>query len=202
MARSSFRFFPVVHEQRYVRRYREQLLHQNILAHSTPLLPHLERLPLLMYSAQHPEPLSLAEALRLSPRIRLVSDAHTAQTLILRQFCLHWAKNQALVQRIVPLLTRVPTTEVPPEAVLRRTLQTFGFPADLLMLRRGLATGVWLLLLEGWSELAAERHDVWRDWVLTMGDRYPALSVVVATGPISEAWPDFDDWLVQPLADS
>lgn len=196
-------FLPRVREGRYLRRYRQYLLEHNVLTRSAPLLPHLERLPLLVQPAGGGESVALAEAIKTSPKIRLVSAAATARDLISRQLCLHWAQGQPISQAF-PVLYHLPitnSTHVTPITLLQREFQTLGFDHDELTIKRGLAAGLWLFLLEGWDELAPDHQSAWATWLQTCADRYPALAAVVVTGPMQQSWPAFEDWVVVPLTD-
>ena len=194
-------FLPRVREGRYLRRYRQYLLEENVLTRSAPLLPHLERLPLLVQPIAGGEAVSLAEALKNSPKIRLVSAASTMRDLISRQLCLHWAQGKQISQAF-PLLYRlaaVQSSNITPLHLLQREFQTRGFDHDELTIKRGLAAGLWLFLLEGWDELAPDQQSAWATWLQTCADRYPALAAVVVTGPMEQSWPAFEDWVVVPL---
>jgi hypothetical protein len=100
-------FWPRLREQKHLRRYRQQLLERNLLTRSTPLLAHLERLPLTVQPARQEPPgarLPLAQALAQAPRIRIVSQVRAERSLIVRQLCLHWAQEQGPLAQLVPLL--------------------------------------------------------------------------------------------------
>jgi hypothetical protein len=192
-------FLPRLREHRDVRRYRQHLLEGNVLARSAPLLPHLDRLPLMVQPAAGGPAMSLLAALELSPRIRLVSLPSSGRSLILRQLCLQWAHGIALPQVRLPFLYHLPANEpptTPPFEIIRREFSLLGFEHNELMIKRGLAAGMWLFLLEGWDQMDAEHQTVWARWLTACAERYPALATVVSTGPLGQQWTYFDDWQI------
>ena len=199
LTQSRFPFLPRFRDYRDTRRYRQHLLEDNVLTRSAPLLPHLERVPLLVRPAGGGEAVALLTALESSPRIRLVSPPSSGRSLILRQLCLSWARGAGLPQARLPFLYHLPANEppsTPPFAIIRREFGDLGFEQDELMIKRGLAAGLWLFLLEGWDELDSQHQAVWMGWLTACAERYPALATVVTTGPVAQRWLHFDDWLL------
>ncbi len=199
LTQSRLPFLPRLREHRDVRRYRQYLLEGNVLARSAPLLPHLERLPIMVQPVAGGPALALLVALEMSPRIRLVSPPSSGRALIMRQLCLQWAHGIALPQARLPFLYHLcanepPTT--PPFEIIRRELSGLGFEHNELMIKRSLAAGMWLFLLEGLDELDAEHQKVWAQWLTSCSERYPALATVVSTGPLGQQWTYFDDWQI------
>lgn len=197
LTQSRLPFLPRFRDHRDVRRYRQHLLENNVLTRSAPLLPHLERLPILVQPASGGAAVTLLSALEESPRMRIVSLPSTWRSLVLRQLCLQWAHGQGLTQARLPFLYHLPAHEpptTPPLKLLHREFQALGFNHDELMIKRGLAAGLWLLLLEGWDELNLERQKSWTHWLTSCAERYPALATVVVTGPIDQGWAYFEDW--------
>ncbi|HEY1016146.1 MAG TPA: hypothetical protein VGE07_25785 [Herpetosiphonaceae bacterium] len=190
-------FWPRLREQQHLRRYRQHLLERNVLTRSTPLLSHLDRLPLTLRPAgRDAERHSLAQALHSVHRIRIVNPLYGGRSLVLRQFCLHWAQERAQLDQCVPLLVDAAPGQGAPADVLLERLGEYGFDADILQLRRGLAGGQLVLLLDSWEALSAHEQAAWRDWLVGNAERYPAFTAVVITGPGSEPWPLFEDWLI------
>ncbi len=190
-------FLPRLREHRDVRRYRQHLLEGNVLARAATLLPHLQRLPITVQPAAGGPAVSLLVALELSPRIRLISGPSSGRALIMRQLCLQWAHGIALPQTRLPFLYHLPANEpptTPPFDIIQRELSGLGFEHNELMIKRSLAAGMWLFLLEGWDELDREHQQIWARWLTACSERYPALATVVSTGPLAPQWTYFDDW--------
>ncbi|HYF62957.1 MAG TPA: hypothetical protein VD886_09110 [Herpetosiphonaceae bacterium] len=195
-------FLPRVREGRHLRRYRQYLLEDNILAHSAPLLAHLDRLPLRVQPQAGGAAVPLIEAAQLAPRIRLVSPPSPGRELILRQLCLRWAQGQP-IQQTFPVLYNLHADcdqSVMPLQIIQREFARLGFEHDDLTLKRGIAAGLWLFLLDGWDTLGCEAQARWAGWLKTCADRYPAMACVVVTGP-QPAWPGFEDWAVADWAE-
>jgi hypothetical protein len=191
-------FLPRVREGRHLRRYRQYLLEANVLAHSAPLLAHLDRLPLAVQPLAGGGAAPLIDAVQHAPRIRLVSPPSPSRELILRQLCLRWAQGQP-IQQSFPVLyhldgahDRQPT----PIQIIQREFARLGFEHDELTIKRGLAAGLWLFLLDGWDGLCADQQARWSTWLKTCAERYPAMACVIVTGPLAAPWPAFEDWAV------
>ncbi len=194
---SRITWLPRWRDRRQGRRYRTYLLEGNVLVRSQPLLPHLERLPLLVEPDSADMALPLHEALLHTPHIRLVGAPSSGRRLALRQLCLRWAQGEPLPQNGIPLLYQIPAAADPhtkPLDYLCHELASLGFEHDGLVVKRMLAAGMWLLLIEGLDRLEPQARTVWQRWLQQSVIRYPALSIVVADTPTVEPWPMFSDW--------
>ena len=186
-------WLPRWRDRRQGQRYKQYLLEGNVLVRSAPLLPHLERLPLQVQAAMGGEALPLSAALDTSPRIRLISPPSSGRRLVIRQLCLQWAQGHTLAHNRVPLLLNLQPT-IPPLDLICRELALLGFEHDPLVVKRMLAAGMWLVLIEGWEELPATDQLRWQEWCNGVAARYPMLALVVVTGPLAEPWAMFEDW--------
>ncbi|WP_110513096.1 NACHT domain-containing protein [Herpetosiphon llansteffanensis] len=184
MALATFRlnFLPRLRDGRQIRRYRHHLLEGEALVGSQPLLPHLQRLPLQFQQVEGGPAMPLRDALRETPRLALIEPG--SRSLAMRQLCLQWARGAQLPTAYVPLFYRVQQTadhSIQPLQLLHQQMEQLGFAINELVVKRGLAAGVWLLLIEGWDQLKPNQQQRWSAWIGTWLERYPALSMMLAT---------------------
>ncbi|MFD3162905.1 NACHT domain-containing protein [Herpetosiphon sp. NSE202] len=184
MALATFRlnFLPRLRDGRQIRRYRHHLLEGEALVGSQPLLPHLQRLPLQFQQVEGGPSMTLRDALRETPRLALIEPG--SRSLAMRQLCLQWARGAQLPTAYVPLLYRVQQAanhSIQPLQLLHQQMEQLGFAINELVVKRGLAAGVWLLLIEGWDQLKPNEQQRWSTWISAWLERYPALSMMLAT---------------------
>ncbi|MCA0352140.1 MAG: hypothetical protein LCH85_09105 [Chloroflexi bacterium] len=184
MALATFRlnFLPRLRDGRQIRRYRHHLLEGESLVGSQPLLPHLQRLPLQFQQVEGGPSMTLRDALRETPRLALIEPG--SRSLAMRQLCLQWARGAQLPTAYLPLLYQVqqPLSRLTqPLHLLHQEIEKLGFAMTELAVKRGLAAGLWLLLIEGWDQLNQSDQQRWSNWVSSWLERYPALSMMLST---------------------
>jgi hypothetical protein len=185
-------------DQRKVSRYRRRILDGRIIQ----LKAAAEDGPLALVLGNAPEhAYPLQELLADTPRIRITSPRVPERTQLLVQICQQWAGEELVLGLAKPLLITLPEARRTPEQAIADAMDEAGFPDDLMSVRRSLASGHWLLLLDGWDRLPAAAREQWRDWLVETVERYPGLPVVVATGPDDQArWNGLQGWeLAQPV---
>jgi hypothetical protein len=179
-------------DQRHVSRYRRRILEGRIVQ----LAPVTEDVPLALAACNAPErTYPLQELLLDIPRIRITSPRAPERTQLLVQICREWASEELQLGLAKPLMITLPEARRTPEQAIADAMDDAGFPDDLMSVRRSLASGHWLLLLDGWDRLPAAAREQWRDWLVETVERYPGLPVVVATGPDDQArWNGLHGW--------
>lgn len=174
--------------QRQINRYRQRLSHGGRLSPETDLR---QAFLLLMRDAGASGSLKLEDLVCTDiPRLCIVSPPCAERSLLFRLLCLRWAYGDLPNLKRVPLLLPLPQLGGAPEQAVAMAMGRAGFHASLMAVRRGLAAGQWLLLVDGWDALAQPRQEEWSKWLLQVLHCYPALAVIVAAGPGGDAaWP-------------
>ncbi|MBA3470673.1 MAG: HEAT repeat domain-containing protein [Herpetosiphonaceae bacterium] len=167
------------------------------------LLPMLAALPLPIYS-RSPRPDAaqagtLGAALALSPRLRLVGGVGSGRSLAIQQLVLAWAHGTQTLPAVYPLILHLPTAVIQPDEALQSCIRAAGFDNAKLVVERGLASGQWCLILDDWDGLDNPNRAIWKEWLLDIAERYPALPAVITTDDDESLWPDFDTWAMAPI---
>ena len=204
MALTTFRltFLPRLRDGRQVRRYRQYMLESNTLAPSTLLLKHLERLPLQVSPAKGGDMQTLRAALAINSQIRLIVRESSEGLLALKQLCLQWAYGMEIEHTYFPLLISLPqvSDHDTPMMLLRNECDRLGFESDDLSLKRGLAAGIWLFLLDGWDDLDEPQKQKWSFWIEGCIQRFPAVCVVLPTVKTTPILNDFEPWKLHHIS--
>jgi hypothetical protein len=141
---------------------------------------------------------TLGAALAQSPRLRLVGGVGSGRSLAIQQLVLAWAHGSQKLPAVYPLVLHLPTAAIQPDEALQSCIRAAGFDNAKLVVERGLASGQWCLILDDWDGLDNANRAIWKDWLLDIAERYPALPAVITTDDDASGWPDFATWAMAP----
>lgn len=196
-----------------LRAYRRSLMHEIGQDLALRLLPALGQLPLPIIDIDG-TPCVLNTAVQEMALVTLAGASGSGRRLALQQLALRWAANDSSTPPFPALLVlpRLDDGHTLPTTLLLSWMQTVGQtagarpPYSLLSRLRANAAAYdtsdhlsdWLLLIDGWEELSAERRVAWRTALIDAPRIWPELRIVVTIPHTEPAWLGFRALTVAP----
>lgn len=169
--------FPFLTGGRTLRRFRSELQQHLAAELALRLLPALADLPLGLIPLPDP-----ADLLAGPQHIAVRGPAASGRSLALLQICARWAAAGTPTPTVYLSLAARDSSSLSPHALVSEAARQAGLPSIA-------ADGArpWLLLIDDWEELRADRRSAWRSFIGSAACSWSGARMVVVLPP-GEEW--------------
>ncbi len=178
-------FFQFMRGNKALRRHRTAIRERIQNEPAIRFLPALIDLPLLPEHSLD----AVVGQLRIQPAaLGLYGPIGGGRSLALLQIAWHWIDDHQSAPVLHLPLAQLDARNLSPRAILAGKIHACGLPDPANLTES--AQKAWLLLVDQWEELPADRREAWQDFLLDLRHTWPEARLTLALPNALPRWPD------------